>query len=154
MEKSDLVEDAEQSGVRVRHRLGVVGRPGFSPVPHMLFLHQKSLGLTSAELNVYLNIFMHWYDAGKFPFPHTATIANRMGTTQRNVQRLINSLRKKEMLERIPGQRKRDPKQYDVRPLLLKLQPRAKEWIAQKEKAAQPRPIQDLQKFLSVPGVV
>jgi len=59
------------------------------------------------------------------------------------------------MLERIPGQKKRDPKQYDVRPLLIKLQPRAKEWIAQKEKGAQPgRPIQDLAEFFKVSGVV
>ena len=133
MSGMDLIEKAESRGGRVRHRLGVVGLPGFSPVPHLLLLHQEALGLTSAELNVYLNIFMHWYDAGRFPFPHTGTIAQRMGTTKRNVQRLINSLAKKGMLEKVPGERKRDPKQYDVRPLLLKLQPKAKEWAAKRE---------------------
>jgi len=145
----DLIENADSSGGRVRHRLGVVGLPGFSPVPHLLLLHQKALGLTSAELNVYLHVFMHWYDAGRFPYPHTGTIAQRMGTTKRNVQRLINSLAKKGMLDKIPGMRRRDPKHYDVRPLLLKLQPKAKEWVAQKERAAQPgRPVQDLARFL------
>jgi DNA-binding MarR family transcriptional regulator len=143
MSEMELIENAERTGGRVRHRLGVVGLPGFSPVPHLLLLHQEALGLTSAELNVYLNIFMHWYDAGRFPFPHTGTIAQRMGTTKRNVQRLINSLAKKGMLEKVPGERKHDPKQYDVRPLLLKLQPKAKEWVAQRE-----RPIQDLERFL------
>jgi DNA-binding MarR family transcriptional regulator len=86
---------------------------------------------------------MHWFDAGRLPFPHTATIAKRMGTTQRNVQRLINSLQKKGMLDKVPGQLKRDPKQYDVRPLLLKLQPRAKEWAALQE-----RPLPELATFL------
>jgi DNA-binding MarR family transcriptional regulator len=149
MSAIELIENAEGSGSRVRHRLGVVGLPGFSPVPHLLLLHQKALGLTSAELNVYLHVFMHWYDAGRFPYPHTGTIAQRMGTTKRNVQRLINSLAKKGMLEKISGMRKRDPKHYDVRPLLLKLQPQAKERIAQKEKAAQiGRPVQDVVRVL------
>ena len=95
---------------------------------------KEALGLTSAELNVYLNIFMHWYDAGRLPFPATSTIAKRMGATQRHVQRLIDSLAKKGMLEKVPGERRGDPKQYDVRPLLLKLQHRAKQWAAHKER--------------------
>ncbi|HML06567.1 MAG TPA: helix-turn-helix domain-containing protein [Xanthobacteraceae bacterium] len=143
MSQIQLIENAESSGARVRHRLGIVGLPGFSPVPHLLLLHQHALELTSAELNVYLHVFMHWFDASRFPYPHTGTIAQRMGTTKRRVQQLINSLAKKGMLEKIPGVRKSDPKQYDVRPLLLKLQPQAREWMAQKEKAAQiERPLQ------------
>jgi DNA-binding MarR family transcriptional regulator len=142
MTEVDLIENAESRGGRVRHRLGIVGLPGFSPVPHLLFLNQKELGITAAELNVYLQIFMHWYDASRNPFPQTGTIAQRMGTTKRTVQRLINSLVKKEMIQRIPGARRRDPKQYDVRPLLLKLQPQAKKWAAQRE-----QPIQELESF-------
>jgi len=138
MSEIDLIENAERSGGRVRHRLGVVGLPGFSPVPHLLLLHQKELGITSAELNVYLQIFMHWYDAGRNPFPQTGTIAQRMGTTKRTIQRLINSLEKKDMIQKIPGTRRRDPNQYDVRPLLLKLQPKAKKWAAHREASEQP----------------
>jgi DNA replication protein DnaD len=89
------IEGAESSGTRVRHRLGVVGWPGFAPVPHLLLLHQNELGLTSKELNVFLNIFMHWHDAKRLPFPHTATIAKRMGVSRRPVQNAVNSLKKK-----------------------------------------------------------
>lgn len=143
MAELDRIENSENSGRRVRHRLGIVGLPGFSPVPHLLMMHQHALKLTSAELNVYLNIFMHWYDAGRLPFPRSDTIAQRMGTSQRNVQRLINNLVKKGMILRMPGEKKRDPKQYDVKPLLLKLQHRAKEWAANRG-----QPIQDLSDVL------
>jgi hypothetical protein len=53
-------------GIRVRHRLGIVGWPAFAPVPHLLLLHQGALKITSAELNAFLNIFMHWQDASRF----------------------------------------------------------------------------------------
>jgi DNA-binding MarR family transcriptional regulator len=122
------IEGGEESGTRVRHRLGVVGWPGFAPVPHMLLQHQSELGLTSKELNVFLHIFMHWHDAGELPFPHTATIAKRMGSSQRAVQQAVNSLANKGMIEKVRN-RRTEPMRYDVRPLLSKLVPRAKEWL-------------------------
>jgi DNA replication protein DnaD len=123
------IDGAEESGKRVRHRLGVVGWPGFSPVPHLLLLHQDELGITSRELNVFLNIFMHWHEAARLPFPHTSTIAKRMGITPRAVQDAVRSLTKKGLLDKV-RERRKDAIRYDVRPLLSKLQPRAKEWMA------------------------
>jgi DNA-binding MarR family transcriptional regulator len=123
------IERAKSSGTRVRDRLGVVAEPGFAPVPHLLFQHQSELGLTSKELNVFLNIFMHWYDANRLPFPHTATIAKRMGVSQRSVQNAVSSLKKKGLIEEV-RERKKDPIHYNVRPLFSKLMPRAKEWMA------------------------
>jgi hypothetical protein len=123
------IEGSERSGRRVRHRLGIVGRPGFSPVPHMLLLHQRELGLTSKEVNAYLNIFMHWHDAARLPFPHTSTIAKRMGLPHRAAQNLVNSLMKKGMIEKVRTKRS-EPMSYDPRPLLSKLEPKARAWIA------------------------
>src|SRR5258708_6806437 len=113
---TNWLENSETTGGRVRHRLRIVGLPGLSPVPHLLMLHQSALGITISELNVFLNIFMHWHDSERLPFPHTATIAKRMGTTRRSIQRLVRSLKKKGLLARVPGVSRRDPKRYDVRP--------------------------------------
>jgi hypothetical protein len=129
MKADSHIEGAEESGGRVRHRLGIVGWPGFAPVPHLLFLHQNELGITSRELNVFLNIFMHWHEADRLPFPHTSTIAKRMGITQRAVQDVVRSLKRKGLIEKL-RERRRDPGGYDVRPLLAKLEPRAKQWMA------------------------
>ena len=125
------IEGAEDSGRRVRHRLGVVGWPGFAPLPHLLLLHQNELGITSCELNVFLNIFMHWHEAARMPFPRTSTIAKRMGVSQRAVQDVVNSLKKKGLIEKV-RERRTDAFRYDVRPLLSKLQPWAREWIAER----------------------
>ena len=129
MEANSNIEGAEGSGRRVRHRLGVVGWPGFAPVPHLLLLHQNELGITSRELNVFLNIFMHWHEADRLPFPHTSTIAKRMGLSQRAVQDTVASLKKKGLIDKV-RERRKQPMRYDVRPLLARLQPRAKEWMA------------------------
>ena len=128
MARTSIIEGAEESGGRVRHRLGIVGLPGFAPVPHMVLLHQKRLGLSSEELNVFLHIFMHWHDAGQLPFPHTSTIAKRMGVSKRTVQRLVNQMSARGLIDKIPGYRRKDPMQYDVRPLLMRLEARAKKW--------------------------
>jgi DNA-binding MarR family transcriptional regulator len=92
-------------------------------------VHQKELGLTSRELNVFLHIFMHWHDAGRLPFPRTATIAKRMGLGQRAVQDTIRSLTRKGLIEKVRV-RRNQPQHYDVRPLFSKLVPRAKQWMA------------------------
>lgn len=130
MDGTGMIENSEASGTRIRHRLGIVGLPGFAPVPHLLFLHQADLGLTAEELSAFLNIFMHWHDAGRMPFVHTATIAKRMGISARKAARIVRSLKTKGMLLRVPGEKKKDPKRYDVRLLLLMLEPYAKKWIA------------------------
>jgi hypothetical protein len=72
---------------------------------------------------------MHWHDAARLPFPHTSTIAKRMGVPHRAAQNLINSLTKKGMIEKVRTKRS-EPMSYDPRPLLSKLEPRAREWIA------------------------
>jgi DNA-binding MarR family transcriptional regulator len=152
------IENAELRGGRVRHRLGIVGKPGFAPVPHLLLLHQHALGLTSAELNVFLNIFLHWQDASRMPWVHPGTIAARMGTTQRRITSIINSLRRKGMIELVTGLKRGERKQFDLRPLLIKLEPYAKAWIAEKE-AAQVETQASLlptieEMFSDIPGVV
>jgi DNA-binding MarR family transcriptional regulator len=127
------IERSEPEGTRVRHRLGIVGLPGFAPLPHLVLLHQKDLEITSEELNVFLHIFMHWHDAGRNPFPHTSTIAKRMDVSQRTVQRLVNQLYAKGLIEKIPGHKRKDPMRYDVRPLLKKLEGRAKSWAEERQ---------------------
>lgn len=154
MSELPMIEDAELAGGRVRHRLGIVGKPGFAPVPHLLLLHQHTLGLTSTELNVFLHIFMHWQDASKFPFVHSATIAKRMNTTPRNVQRMVTSLKNKGMLLRVPGAKHKARKEYDLRPGLMKLEPQAREWLSVQEEKRRTSGRSAEEMFAGITGVV
>jgi DNA-binding MarR family transcriptional regulator len=106
-----------------------VSDPGFLAVPYVLLLHQAQLDIGSEHLNVLLNILAHWHAEGRMPYPHSATIAKRMGVTQRTVQRSIVWLCKSGFLAKLPRERRTDRQAYDVTPLLDKLAPLAAERI-------------------------
>jgi DNA replication protein DnaD len=93
---------------------------GFQPVPDVLLLHQRELGLRSEDLNVRLQITTHWYFPDRMPFPWNSTIAKRMGVSVRSVQRSVRRLRRLGLL----GQTKTDGRlAHDLTPLIEKLRP-------------------------------
>src|SRR5437016_4611373 len=60
---------------------------GFQLVPDVLLRNQRKLGLSTTDLVVLINILLHWWFKERHPFPNTSTIAARMGTSPRTVQR-------------------------------------------------------------------
>lgn len=115
---------------RVRERFGKVADPGFQPVPDVLLFHQADLELSSEELNVLLNLMAHWYEPERMPFPRAATIAHRMGVSERTVQRLLSRLCKRGFIAKIKEQNVTGAKAYDLRPLIKKLGPYAQKRLA------------------------
>ncbi|WP_375159801.1 helix-turn-helix domain-containing protein [Bradyrhizobium sp. RDT46] len=124
MSDTEIFPEPSNRG-RLREKWEYVIDPGFAAVPYVLLLHQHALGLTSEHLNVLLNILAHWHANGRIAFPHSHTIAKRMGISQRSVQRSLSWLIKNEFItkaERKPG---KSPKGYDPKPLVEKLKPYA-----------------------------
>jgi predicted transcriptional regulator len=64
----------------------------FQPVPHILFMKQRDLGLDAVDLVVLLNISSYWWFRDRPPFLRTNLIAERLGVTGRTVQRVIEKL--------------------------------------------------------------
>ncbi len=123
---SDVVLTSEFVGPeRIRDRWGVVTDPGFLVVPYVLLMHQFALGLSSENLNVLLNVLAHWHSAGRMPFPHSHTIAKRMGVSPRTVQRSLSWLAKNDFLAKMPKKRRTDRQVFDPMPLVTKLTPYA-----------------------------
>lgn len=122
---ADLVPELPGSDARrVQAKFGEVADAGFQPVPDVLLLHQRELGLRSEDLNVLLQITTHWYFPEKMPFPWTSTIAKRMGVSPRSVQRSVSRLRKLGIL----GRTQTDGRPaYDLKPLVEKLRPFARQ---------------------------
>lgn len=89
---ADVVNHGPLEGYRISARWGRIADPGYQAVPDVLLFSQAELGLTSAELNVLLNIAAHWWRPGDVVFPRPTTIANRMGVGERAVQRAISAL--------------------------------------------------------------
>ena len=71
-----------------------------------------------------LNVLMHWWYRDQKPFPRPTTIARRMGSTVRTVQRAITKLEREGLV-----QRQRGPKNVmvlDPDPLVRRLSELAK----------------------------
>lgn len=109
----------------VRSKWGIASDPGFLTLPYVVMLHQARLGLTSEMLNVLLNILAHWHAAGRMPYPHSNTIAKRMGVSTRSVQRAIAQLIEQGFMAKVPRKKRTDPQAYDMKPLVKKLEPYA-----------------------------
>jgi hypothetical protein len=90
-----------------------------------LLLHQADLGLSSEGLNVLLNFIAHWHADGRMAYPHTNTIAKRMGISRRSVQRSVSLLIKNGFMAKVPKRSRTDRQGYDLRPLVEKLKPYA-----------------------------
>ncbi len=81
-------------------KFGEAAIGGFQVVPDILLKRQGELGLTNVELVVLLNILMHWWTPGKNPYPRPSTIAHRMNSSTRTIQRAIAALEEKRLLLR------------------------------------------------------
>jgi Helix-turn-helix domain len=125
MSDADIFPEEPPHRGRLREKWSFVIDPGFLAAPYVLFLHQAALGLTSEHLNVLLNIMAHWHAAGRMAFPHSHTIAKRMGTSQRSVQRSLAWLTANGFLKKIKRVRRDEPQGYDLAPLVDKLKPYA-----------------------------
>lgn len=115
----------QTSSHRLRDKWGYVIDPGFLALPYVVLLHQAELGLTSECLNVLLNFLAHWHAEGRMAYPHTNTIAKRMGVHKRSVQRAVSWLVKEGFIAKVPKRNTHDRQAYDLRPLVEKLKPYA-----------------------------
>jgi DNA replication protein DnaD len=129
-----MAERADTDGIpmertRVRDKWGIASDVGYLVVPYLLLLNQGKLSINSEEMNVLINILAHWHSADRNPFPHSITIAKRMGVSPRSVQRGIKGLKEKQLLTKLPKKHRDDPMAYDLSPLVLKLRELASERI-------------------------
>lgn len=69
-------------------------------MPDLLLKQQEELNLNPTELVVLLNVLMHWWYRDQKPFPRPTTIARRMGSTVRTVQRAISKLEDEGLVRR------------------------------------------------------
>jgi hypothetical protein len=121
MERTGTDQEPSSNVYRLAVRFGdEILQAGFTVVPNLLLRYQVALGITASELNFILQVWSHWWDKHD-PYPAMGTIAERMGQSRRQVNRYVESLRKKKHL--IVRQRRSDQygqitSEYDFAPLL------------------------------------
>ena len=97
---------------------------GYCAVPSLLLRAQKRLKLNPSQLAVLLQIVDHWWDADRKPYPSKAELSDRLGISERQVQRYIGDLEKEGLLERIPHygfSGGRENNRYDLQGLVKRL---------------------------------
>lgn len=98
---------------------------GWVAIPTLLLFSQKELKITASELNVLLNLVVHWWEKSKNPFPSQASIAYRTGLSVKTVQRSLTNLERKGLIIKIATPRShevtRGRNYYDLSPLVDEL---------------------------------
>jgi hypothetical protein len=118
------ISTTEPAPGAVYEKCGEAARVGFPAVLNLLLKHQKTLKLSPTELVVLLNVLMHWWCQHQKPFPRPTTIARRMGSTVRTVQRAIAKLESEQLLIRQLGPKR--VRVLDPEPLVRRLSELAK----------------------------
>lgn len=124
---ADEIMDAEPSIALMaeqRARWGEAVDPGLAIVPALLLRHQQRLGLTPLDLVLIINLVAEWDELGELPTPRLSVLADRIGATQRTVQRLVVKLARAGLVERRPGEtcRGRTVRRFDLSGLQRRLQ--------------------------------
>src|SRR5262249_31588665 len=99
-------------------------------VPVILMFHQSDLGISSEEINVLLNLMAHRFEPDRMPFVRPATIAKRMGVSERTVQRLLSRMRRRGFVDKVKGESATGTPAYDLMPLIERLRPYARKRLA------------------------
>lgn len=64
---------------------------GFTVIPSLLLSGQERLGLSPVQLNVLLQLIVHWHTEAA-PYPSQKVIADRMHMSRRQVMRVLQEL--------------------------------------------------------------
>ena len=98
---------------------------GWVSVPTLLLFAQKDLKISASELNVLMNLLMHWWDKSEKPYPSQSAIAFRSGLAPKTVQRALHSLEDKGLIGKTSTARSnnitRGRNYYDLTPLVERL---------------------------------
>lgn len=97
---------------------------GFTQVSNFFLDHYADLGLNRTEALLIIHLIRYRWTKDNHPFPSYATLATLMGLHHRRVRAVVSSLEQRGFLQRIERRRasdRSDTNQYDLSPLLAKL---------------------------------
>lgn len=111
---------------------------GYTAVPDILLTHMGSLGLSPTELVLLLQLLRYWWTFEKLPFPSKRKLAQAIGCSEKNVQKVMKGLEERGFVLRL--QRRRDcdcnrseSNLYSLDPLVAKLRALAPEEVRKRQ---------------------
>lgn len=116
--------------------------PGFVVLPSVILRAQSRLHIDCVQLAVLLQLIDHWWIDKSMPYPSKKTLADRIGCSDKTVQRAIVGLEEEGLIrrkERFNSKGGQTSNIYDLAPLVAKLKPIAKEMLEAREEAKKTR---------------
>jgi len=132
---------ASKSAMEERWGKNVI-RAGYTVVPSIILRAQSRLHINAIELAVLLHLLDHWWDNAEMPFPSKKRIADRLGVSDKTVQRAIAALETEGLVRRVKrsnGNGGQASNLYDLAPLIERIRPIADEDLEARKKAAEMR---------------
>lgn len=111
---------------------------GYLLVPSVLLRAQSRLHLDCIELAVLLHLIDHWWSDGKMPFPSKRRLAERIGKSEKTIQRAMVRLEEEKLIKRLVRHNSTGGQTsniYDLKPLVARLKPIAEEMLEAKAEA-------------------
>ncbi len=135
-------EDGAAPATHITAKWGGALAMGFAVVPGALIRGQAKHGLDAVDLAVLLNIIMHWWTPGDWPYPQPRVLANRIGVSIRTVERRLESLEARGFLVRLPTEKSAQGlarRRIDLTGLVVRLQGFARAGLALRQEIAAER---------------
>jgi len=108
---------------------------GYTVIPDVILDRQQALGLDPVDVNILLQLLTHWWKADNLPYPSKRSIAERIGKTEKTVQRHIARLERAGFIQRVARHspaRGQLTNVYDFTGLIKEATPFAKEALLRK----------------------
>ncbi len=102
----------------------------YAVIPSVLLQGQARLSINPTDLAVLVHLIEHWWKPDDMPWPSKRRIAERLGVSDKTVQRAIVNLEKQGLVERKRRFYRtggRATNEYDLRPLVQRLKEIAKD---------------------------
>lgn len=99
MSKKKVVPFPTQNASEKKWGKAVV-KAGFTIVPSILLKAQQRLGLSPAHLAILMHLCELWWIADRPPFPSKATLSQRLGIGERQIQRYLAELEEAGLVRR------------------------------------------------------
>lgn len=112
--------------------------PGFTLIPSVLLRALVRLHIGSNELSVLLQMIDHWWENDDMPFPSKKRLGERIGMSEKTVQRAVAKLEAEGLVRRVARHNKlggQTSNIYDLTPLVEKLGPIAEDMIKARDEA-------------------
>lgn len=112
--------------------------PGFTLIPSALLRALVRLQIGPIELSVLLQMIDHWWENNDMPFPSKRRLAERIGVSEKTIQRAVTRLESEGLIRRSARHSHHGGQTsnlYDLTPLVEKLTPIAEDMTKAREEA-------------------